>query len=205
VLLLGGRAWRVTHLDWGRRVAHVEATDETGRSRWRGTGPTLGFALCQAMRLLLAGEEASPQWSRRARGRLEDLRDEHSFVYSEGPTLLSRPQSGAEWWTFAGTRANATLAGELSRLYEGRVDHDALVITVEGTERLPVIEKAVRELASQNPSAMAPAVEEAALEGLKFSQCLPKELALATLSSRLRDSASVRAVLSQPMRVVIGA
>ena len=62
VLLLGGRAWRVTYLDWGRRVAHVEATEEIGRSRWRGTGPTLGFAVCQAMRLLLAGVEDSPRW-----------------------------------------------------------------------------------------------------------------------------------------------
>lgn len=35
VLLLGGRAWRVTNLDWGRRIASVEATEETGRSRWR--------------------------------------------------------------------------------------------------------------------------------------------------------------------------
>jgi len=39
--------------------------------------------------------------------------------------LLSRPPAGAEWWTFAGTRANATLAGELLRLCGGRIDHDA--------------------------------------------------------------------------------
>jgi ATP-dependent Lhr-like helicase len=52
---------------------------------------------------------------------------------------------------------------------------------------------------------MVPAVEEAALEGLKFSQCLPKERALATLASRLRDEAAVRAVLAQGTRVVSGA
>jgi ATP-dependent Lhr-like helicase len=204
VLLLGGRAWRVTHLDWGRRVAHVEATEETGRSRWRGTGPTLGFPLCQAIRLLLAGEGSSPRWSRRAQGRLAELREEHPFVHLEGPTLLSRPSSGAEWWTFAGTRANAALAGELSMLCGGRVDHDALAITVEGAETLTATEGAVRKLGSRDPSSVAPAVDEAALQGLKFSQCLPKELALATLASRLRDVASVRAVLSQPMRVVTG-
>lgn len=119
VLLLGGRAWQVTNLDWGRRVAHVQATEETGRSRWRGTGPTLGLALCQVMSRILAGEEDSPQWSRRAQEQIGKLRDEHSFVHKEGPTLLSRPPSGAEWWTFAGTRANATLASELSRLCGG--------------------------------------------------------------------------------------
>jgi ATP-dependent Lhr-like helicase len=202
VLLLGGRAWRVTHLDWGRRVAHVETSEDTGRSRWRGTGPTLGFRLCQAMRLLLAGEGISPLWSRRAQDRLAAVRQEQPWVNAEGSTLLSRHPSGAEWWTFAGTRANATLAAELSRRCGGRVDHDALAIAVEGAEGLPAIERAVRELGSQAPSSMAPAVEEGALEGLKFSQCLPEELALATLASRLRDTTAVGAVLAQPVRVV---
>jgi ATP-dependent Lhr-like helicase len=201
VLLLGGRAWRVTNLDWSRRIAHVQATDETGRSRWRGAGPTLGFALCQAMRQLLAGEEVSPRWSRRAQTRLEEMRDEHAFVHPEGTTLLARPSAEVEWWTFAGTRANATLAGELSRLCGARVDHDALAVTVEGAEGLPAIEEAVRALRQREPSTMTPAVEEAALEGLKFSQCLPKELALATLASRLRDDPAVRAILGQPFHM----
>ena len=201
ILLLGGRAWQVTHLDWGRRVAHVEATEETGRSRWRGTGPTLGFALCQAMRRLLAGEEDSPRWSRRAQARLAQLREEHSFVHAEGPTLLSRPSSRTEWWTFAGTRANATLVGELSRRRVSRIDHDALTITVEGAEGLAGIEQAVRQLITEDPATMEPEVEESALEGLKFSQCLPKKLGLATLASRLRDESAIRATFSQPMRV----
>ena len=70
--------------------------------------------------------------------------------------------------------------------------------------RPPAIEAAVRELSSRDPSLMVPPVEEAALEGLKFSQCLPKELALATLASRLRDDAAIRAVLAQRVRVVSG-
>src|SRR5207237_9014455 len=130
--LLGGPAWRVTHLGWSRRIAHVEATEETGRSRWRGSGPTLGFRLCQALRRLLAGEEDSPRWSRRARARLAELREEHPWVQAEGPSLLSRPPAGPQWWTFAGTRANATLAGALSRICAGRVEHDALTLNVEG-------------------------------------------------------------------------
>jgi ATP-dependent Lhr-like helicase len=152
------------------------------------------------MRLILAGEEVSPWWSRRAQGRLE----EHPFVHAEGPTLLSRPPSGAEWWTFAGTRANATLAGELSRTGGGRVDHDALTVTVEGAERVAAVEEAVRRLAGVDVSAIQPEVEEAALEGLKFSRCLPRELALATLASRLRDEPAIRTVLDQSMRVVSG-
>jgi ATP-dependent Lhr-like helicase len=200
VLLLGGRAWRVTHLDWGRRVAHVEATELRGRSRWRGAGPTLGFRLCQAMRLLLTGEDNSPAWSRRAQARIAELRDENSFVHAEGSTLLSRPPSGAEWWTFAGTRANATLAGELSRRCGEHVEYDALAITIESEG--VAIEKAVRGLADADVSAMEPRVDEAALDGLKFSGCLPKEVGLAVLANRLRDRPAVAAVLAQPIRVV---
>jgi ATP-dependent Lhr-like helicase len=204
VLLLGGRAWRVTHLDWERRVANVEATEEVGRSRWRGDGPTLGFRLCQAMRAILVGEKSSARWSRRAEGRLGEMRQEHAWVKAEGTSLLARSPFELEWWTFAGTRANATLAGELSRLCGGRVDHDSLAITVEGAEGLSAVERAVRDLGSRNPSSMTPGIEEAALEGLKFSQCLPKEVALATLVARLRDEAAIHVVLAQPLHVVGG-
>ena len=202
VLLLSGRSWRVTNLDWGRRIAHVEETDETGRSRWRGTGPSLGLALCQAMRRVLVGEKPSPQWSRRAQSRLEEMREEHSFLHAEGPTLLIRHLCGAEWWTFAGTQANATLAGELSRRCNRPVEHDALAVTIDGVEGLSTIEGAVRELSLRDPSSMAPLIEDAAVDGLKFSQCLPKELALATVASRLRDVTAVGAVLSQRSHVV---
>src|SRR5262249_21227763 len=150
---------------------------------------------------LLAGEAASPRWSRRAHCRLAELREEHSFVHAEGPTLLSRPPSGIEWWTFAGTRANATLAGEVSRRRGSRIDHDALTITVEGAEDLAGFEQTVRELMTKDAAEMLPRVEEAALEGLKFARCLPKELGLATLASRLRDEPGIRVISSQPMRV----
>jgi ATP-dependent Lhr-like helicase len=136
---------------------------------------------------------------------LEELRGEHSFVHAGGPTLLSRPASGVEWWTFAGTRANATLAGELSRRCGRRVDHDALAITVQGAEALPAIEGAVRELGSRDLSSMAPVVEEAALEGLKFSRCLPRDLGLAVLARRMQDVAAVQEVFAQPLRIVHGA
>jgi len=82
--------------------------------------------------------------------------------------------------------------------------HDALAITVEGAENVGSVEKAVRRLAEADASSMEPQVEAAALDGLKFSECLPKELALATLASRLGDQSAARAVLSQPLGVVSG-
>jgi ATP-dependent Lhr-like helicase len=153
------------------------------------------------MKAVLAGEETSPRRSRRAEARVAELRQEHAFVHAEGPTLLSRSPGQFEWWTFAGTRANATLAGEVAGLCGCRVDHDALAVTIEGADGLPHVTAAVRELGSRDPSSMRPQVAEEALEGLKFSGCLPRDVALATLAARLRDESAARAVLGQSLRV----
>ncbi|MFZ2238527.1 MAG: hypothetical protein WAV90_03165, partial [Gordonia amarae] len=37
VLLLVGRSWKVTHIDWKRRQVFVEATDIVGMARWQST------------------------------------------------------------------------------------------------------------------------------------------------------------------------
>ena len=64
ILLLAGRAWRVTHLDWKRRRAHVEPAEDAGRSHWRGGGQLLGYDLCRAIGRILADDAALPLASR---------------------------------------------------------------------------------------------------------------------------------------------
>ena len=73
VLLLAGRAWRVTHLDWKRRKAFVELAEDEGRSR-RGGGQFLGGEPA-AIRGVLAGDEEGPHWSRRATARMREVRE----------------------------------------------------------------------------------------------------------------------------------
>jgi ATP-dependent helicase Lhr and Lhr-like helicase len=51
-------------------------------------------------------------------------------------------------------------------------------------------------------SRMRAAVDEQAIEGLKFSACVPRELALDMLQSRLSDAPSIAQVLQQPVRFV---
>ncbi|MFM8223441.1 MAG: ATP-dependent helicase, partial [Planctomycetaceae bacterium] len=67
VLLLGGRAWLVTYVDWGRKVAFVEPSEHRGLSRWQGDCRSLSYRVCQAIRTILAGEDERPWWSNRAR------------------------------------------------------------------------------------------------------------------------------------------
>lgn len=39
LLSLGGRGWKVTHMDWTRRRAYVEPAESPGRSRWLAACP----------------------------------------------------------------------------------------------------------------------------------------------------------------------
>ena len=79
ILALAGRSWKTKHLDWKRKVAHVEPTDQKGKSRWLGEGQMLSQAVCQSIRRILASEENDPAWSRRAVEQFDELRDEHPW------------------------------------------------------------------------------------------------------------------------------
>jgi ATP-dependent Lhr-like helicase len=68
ILLLGGRAWRVTSVDWTRKLAWVEPTDHRGRSQWKGEGRGVSFAVSQAVQRIVTAEDDRDWWSRRAQG-----------------------------------------------------------------------------------------------------------------------------------------
>src|SRR5262249_3789076 len=62
ILLLAGRSWAVTHIDWKRRIAYTEPAQQIGRSRWIGSGIPLSFELCQSIRTILATDQVSDLW-----------------------------------------------------------------------------------------------------------------------------------------------
>ena len=115
ILLLGGRAWLVNHIDWQRRRAYVEATTATGRSRWIGWTRGLDYALCQSIKRLLTGEETSDHWSRRANEQIKEIRREFAWLDGDSTAVTVGRSGEVEWWTFGGTRANATLATALAK------------------------------------------------------------------------------------------
>jgi ATP-dependent Lhr-like helicase len=202
VLLLGGRAWLVNHIDWQRRVAYVEATEAKGLSWWKGRRPGLGFRLCQSLKHLLAGDGDHQIWSKRARRQIHEVRQEFAWLDTEGTVVISEKNGRAEWWTFAGVGANATLAYELSQTTESHVTHDSFAVVFESHVSLNAIEQALGELRVCDVSEMRAAVDKQAIEGLKFSECLPYEFALNMLQIRLGDPPSIQWVLKQPVRFV---
>lgn len=201
-LLLAGRSWRVTYIDWRRRRCFVEPTDGGGRARWRGGGwAYLSFELNRAVREVLLGADPPVSLTRRAVGRLTEVRAEKAHLVHPGATVILRDSDGdLRWWTWAGFRANATLTATLGevvdpverfddsgiRLREDLTPHAWRLLTADAADRLCL-----------------PEIDEKALTGLKFNAALPPRLAMATLAARLADLDRAATVLAEPARFVV--
>ena len=64
------------------------------------------------------------------------------------------------------------------------------------------IEGFVTELRQTPPEALLPEIDADAITSLKFSDCLPRDLAHRMLQVRAMDAAGVRTVFSEPVRFV---
>ncbi|MGY4740572.1 DEAD/DEAH box helicase [Streptomyces sp. ATMOS53] len=200
-LLLGGRSWQVTYIDWSRRRCFVEPADGGGKARWGGVGFLRGssFDLTRAVREVLLGAEPVASLTRRATEALHKAREAGWERIHPGGTVVVRGgrDTNVRWWTWAGHRANATLAASLESVADPlqRVT-DAYIRLREDTtaqELRKAKEEAVGRLS-------LPSVDPRALRGLKFAVALPAELAAATLSARLADSEGANTVLGETVR-----
>lgn len=196
VLLLGGRGWKAREIDWRRRVVHVESTREKGRSRWQGQGQLLSREVCRTVQEILASSEHREGWTRRARDAFDAVREDYAWLQSAGRAVWRVTEEGEpEWWTFAGGKANAALARALEEQLGARVTWDNFAVRVKGGARAKRIEEAVRALREMPPEELRPEIDERALEGLKFQECLPPRLAIHVLEERLADEEAVREAL----------
>ncbi|HQU42804.1 MAG: ATP-dependent helicase [Planctomycetia bacterium 21-64-5] len=200
ILLLGGRSWRVTHVDWQRKTAYVEAAEEPGKSRWAGTGPGLGFRLCQAIKQVLASDGMNGRWSQRAQQRLAEIRHDFAWLKGDASAVVLNPQGQVEWWTFAGHRANATLVPALSQATHSSLTHDSFTLRFAQGVSLTDVEQAILELRSRDIAELMPVVDERAVEWLKFADCLPAELALHILQARMQDPRGVERIVAELIR-----
>jgi ATP-dependent Lhr-like helicase len=202
VLLLGGRSWQVTHLDWRARVAYVTPSDDNGVSRWRGGGQNLSYRLCQAIKsVLLAQHENERSWSRRATDKIIELRREFWRLGPDCSTFLYDSRGKCTWWTFAGTRANAALASGISQV-NFRCVSDNLALRFNDEISVKEIEGILEQLRARDRETLVAAVDQDAIDGLKFSECLPPDLAKHVVMVRNHDAAAIENTLAQSVRVV---
>jgi ATP-dependent helicase Lhr and Lhr-like helicase len=201
LLLLGGRSWKVTWTDWKRRRCYVEPAEGGGKARWLTPGLSgANFELARAAREVLLGADPQVALTRRAKRILAQIRDQHVTTVHPGGTVITRAEDDIRWWTWAGYRANATLAATLSDLTDSvqRCDDASIrmradlthemwkAATIDATERICL-----------------PDVDDRALAGLKFNEALPERLATATLAARSADLDTAAAVLAEPVRFTI--
>jgi ATP-dependent Lhr-like helicase len=195
LLLLGGRSWQVTWTDWKRRRCHVEPAAGGGKARWLTPGVSgADFAMARATRDVLLGVDPPVVLTQRAKRVLAEVRDQHVFAADPGRTVVTRYGDDIRWWTWAGYRANATLAATLSHLTDSvqRFDDANIRMRMDLT-----LEMWKAGTADATERLCLPEVDHRALEGLKFNEALPERLASATLAARFADFDSARRVLDE--------
>jgi ATP-dependent helicase Lhr and Lhr-like helicase len=201
LLLLGGRSWRVTWTDWKRRRCYVEPAEGGGKARWLTPGISgASFELARAAREVLLGADPQVALTQRAKRTLAEIRDEHLPTVHPGGMVITRAGEDVRWWTWAGYRANATLAATLPDLADTRQRFDDASIRMRSDLTLQMWKAATADAAER---LCLPEVDERALIGLKFNEALPERLATATLAARMADLAAAAAVLAEPVRFTI--
>jgi ATP-dependent Lhr-like helicase len=200
-LLLSGRSWQVTYIDWKRRRCFVEPADAGGKARWTTGGLAgTGYELTRAVRDVLLGADPAVKLTRRASDQLATQRDKYSsLVHPAGNVIVRADNSDLRWWTWAGFRTNATLAATLSEVVDPVQRFDDQYIRL----REDLTSAAWCQLTADAATRLClPEVSRKALDGLKFSAALPERLAMATLAARLADLHGARQIIAESTRFV---
>lgn len=196
-LLLAGRTWQVTYIDWKRRRCFVEPAEGGGIAKWTASGIAgLSFTLTRAMRDVLLGADPPIALTRRASTRLERMRAEDApeSVHPAGP-VINRAGTDVRWWTWAGYRANATLTATLSSVTDQAQRPTDLYVRL----REDLTQDRWKAARAEAPLVL-PDVDPRAVRGLKFSTALPEHLAVATVAARLADLDAAERVLGEATR-----
>jgi ATP-dependent Lhr-like helicase len=198
-IVLGGRSWRVTYVDWPRRQCFVEESDTRVRMQWAGEPAALSFDLCRAQRLVLLGAEPDVKLSRRARIQLASaVLAGREKVRPIATVVLTGPD--VWWWTWAGLRANFSLFASLPTVVDPAARLGNLGIRLRSDVTHAELSSALA--VARRTVLRSPELDDRALAILKFSEVLPIGVARDTVARRLTDARSAQLVLDDPVTFV---
>ena len=83
-----------------------------------------------------------------------------------------------------------------------QVDHDNLSVTIDDVLSPEQLRSSIEAICCREPGDLVAPVSEEAIGQLKFSSCLPMDLARRVLELRMADEPAIRSVLSEPVRYV---
>lgn len=201
ILLLGGRSWRVTHVDWDRRHCFVEAVDGGGQAKWSGMSGGVSYDITRGMRDVILGElPQGVEFTSRAAATLSALRQSYSDNAAADRLIVRLPDdSSGRWWTWAGTEANRTLQASLPKLVDPRQRIDEKSVRLLPGISVQTFQEAVGAVEWRDPF-----VDANAVRGLKFSAALPANLAVQTLGARIGDLGNAASVYSEERSLARG-
>jgi ATP-dependent Lhr-like helicase len=179
VLLLGGRSWQVTAVEWSKKTVWLEPVAYGGKARWSGGARSIGREVSQGIRAALsAGAPEVVAMSRRAKSELTILQEELPIPPDIASVFICSTDGIDRTWTFAGTRANRTLA------YAASTDSTRLRFN-----ELSVAARVVPQAMGVKPNELLiTAGEQSTMaKSIKFSDCVPAALLKRMLLSRNFD------------------
>jgi ATP-dependent Lhr-like helicase len=167
VLALGGRSWLIVSVDWKSQRVYVQPAKQKGKSRWMGQARGASRALAQEVRALLASDDTPRSLlTKRSQPKLDEL--VHDLEWTLTSTPIRGDDGSMEWWTYAGSAANAILAAQAETVGARTMSVDAYSVQLKisdaqiqaagGWQRITAIPTSAITLAPLN---------------LKFSQLLP--------------------------------
>lgn len=177
-LLLAGRSWLVGDISWDRRVIHVTEDTSKGKTRWVSEPMPESFEMVRARRDVLLGENPRVELSQRAVKSLADARDDWTLLVDTERFVVERRATESVLWSFAGLRAHETLAAALPETAVKTTTNEAMHFDSEFD---------LTTLSTVDVTDTMPRISIEAVQGLKFSEALPSDMAVATLGERFAD------------------
>ena len=171
LLTLGGRSWQTTYIDWARKKAYVEPSDNRGRSQWISVGQPMHDDVCQAIAEILLEKGDKDFLSERSKDLLEQLLEEFDWVEQGTSILLYDNDGNATWWTFAGKLLNSALHNALAEEAD-KIVADNLSINFYHVFDNDSLTSKIKDLLAGDSSGISLVLEEDFVQELKFSECL---------------------------------
>jgi ATP-dependent Lhr-like helicase len=179
LLLLAGRSWRVTAIEWPKRIVWLEPASAGGLARWMGSPRSLGPDICRAIRTVLAtGAPEIVTLSQRAKAALLALAEHMPVSPEDHVVTVDADTPNALTWTFAGTRANRTSA-HLASAGGKKIRFDALSVQMPASLIVGV---------RGQPFTLTDTQVANFAETIKFSGCVPQGLLTRTILAREFDA-----------------
>lgn len=181
LILLAGKSWHITDVDWKRQTVWLEPAKEGGKARWTGTGRTLSREIAQGIfRALHDGAGKHIVISRRAQLELVEVIETIPEAGNAAVLVIEKNESSAaRLWTFGGTRANRTIAKQIHSVAEvRRIDALGLDLKTSVDPKVLSADFLVADLQFSSDE-----IKERA-KPIKFADCLPNALLVQIIRMR---------------------